>query len=286
MSFQIESSQNIQRSARSSRYPLYTQFLPPDVLTAGRYELRFARSEADLRAVQRLRFEVFNLELGEGFESAYRTGRDEDDFDPICHHLMVVERASGDVVGTYRLMIDAMARMQHGFYSETEYDFTRMPTHVRGYGVEAGRACVHPEHRNGRVVLLLWRGLARYMDHNGKRYLFGCCSLPTLDEVEGQRVMRHLRKQGHTHPDFMLSTVPALRCGEVDAAGHDDDAPATLPSLFQGYLKLGAFVCGEPAVDRAFGVIDFFVVLDLERMEPRVRRTFLARTGWEVPAEA
>src|SRR5687767_14329914 len=88
---------------RAQNYPVHRGAVPAGVLRTGRYELRFARNLDDLHAVERLRFEVFNLELGEGLDSAYATGRDEDDLDAACHHLMVIERETEQVVGTYRL---------------------------------------------------------------------------------------------------------------------------------------------------------------------------------------
>ena len=73
------------------------------------YCMRLARNADDLERVQRLRFEVFNVELREGFASSWETGRDQDDYDPHVHHLMVEHSESGQVVGTYRLQTRAMA---------------------------------------------------------------------------------------------------------------------------------------------------------------------------------
>ncbi|MEM9865540.1 MAG: GNAT family N-acetyltransferase, partial [Myxococcota bacterium] len=162
-------------------YPLHPEQLPSGVCSAGRYQLRFARSRDDLRAIQRLRFEVFNLELDEGLDEAFLLGRDEDHFDAHCHHLMVLERESGVVVGTYRFMTAELAKSRGGFYSETEFDFTRMPPEILASGAEIGRACVHADHRSGRVIHLLWRGIARYLAWNQKRFLFGCASVPSTD---------------------------------------------------------------------------------------------------------
>ncbi|MFW6050265.1 MAG: GNAT family N-acetyltransferase [Myxococcota bacterium] len=256
--------------------------VPPGALAAGRYVLRFAASDRDLREVQRLRFEVFNLELNEGLDSAFDSGRDEDELDASCHHLMVEDRISRTVVGTYRMMTGAMARSRGGFYAEGEFDLDELPEHVMEGGVEVGRACVHPAHRNGRVILLLWRGIARYLEHNRKRYLFGCCSLPTLDESVARRVLSELAARGCMHPTVRLRPLPALRCG--DAPGAPTAPAATLPTLMQGYLRLGAQVASDPAVDRTFKVIDFFVLLDLASVDARVRRTFFAAHGWELAA--
>ena len=148
---------------RPTGYPVCRSALPPGSLRAGRYRLRFARNVEDLHAVQRLRFEVFNLELDEGLDRSYLTGRDEDEVDAACHHLVVEHVATGKVIGTYRVMVEPMADARGGFYSEGEYDFSTLPAEVRARGVELGRACVHEDHRNGRVIHLLWKGLGRYM---------------------------------------------------------------------------------------------------------------------------
>jgi putative hemolysin len=263
-----------------SAYPAHRALVPPGALRAGRYSLRFAQSDADLEAIQRLRFDVFNLELDEGLRSSYQTGLDRDAHDSLCHHLMVVHEELGRVVGTYRLMTSAQTS-RIGFYSAGEYDLSGLPVSVQQEAVEVGRACVAREHRNGRVIHLLWRGLARYLEHNGKRYLFGCCSVPTLDPVTAWAMHRALFRQGKTHPDIWLRPLPATRAEEprpdVVAACVGD---IELPPLFQSYLKLGARVCSSPALDREFGVTDFLVLLDLERMEPAVRRSFFARVQW------
>jgi putative hemolysin len=260
-------------------YPVCRGAVPPGTLRAGRYALRFARDLDDLHAVQRLRFEVFNLELDEGLDHAYAIGRDEDALDASCHHLMVIHQASGAVVGTYRLMIRPIALARGGFYSEGEYDFSAVPDRYLEHGVELGRACVARDHRNGRVIHLLWRGLARYLSWNDKRYLFGCCSVPTLDPAVGKRLMQDLATAGAVHPSVRVRPLPALRCDDAVAPAAD---AAELPPLFSSYLSLGAYVLGEPAIDRDFKVTDFLVLLDVERMDPRVRRNLTGRRTWEV----
>jgi len=240
---------------------------PPDVpsLDFGdpRYDVRFARSREELDAVLRLRFDVFNLELGEGLAASLATGRDEDEFDAACRHLMVVDRASGDVVGTYRLQTSALAAAGRGFYSATEFDLSGLPAAVLGDAVELGRACVAREHRNTRVLFLLWRGLAAYVAFNRKRYLFGCCSLTSRDPGEGARAAALLARGGNDHPEFRVAPLPGFEC---DAGGALAPPPA-IPRLFRMYLSYGAKVCGPPAVDRAFGTIDFLVLLDVDAME-------------------
>lgn len=263
--------------SRAAGYPVCRSAIPEGELRAGRYSVRFARTRADLHAVQRLRFRVFNLELGEGLESAYATGRDEDAVDATCHHLMVHHRRSGDVVGTYRLMIRPMAEARGGFYSESEFDFSTLPESICNLGVELGRACVRDDHRNGRVIHLLWRGLARYLAWNDRRFLFGCGSLPTLDQAAALRAYAQLEASSQLHPTVELTPWPEFQVGsDIEPAAE----PFELPPLLGSYLSLGARVASRPAVDREFKVIDLFIVLDVERMQPKIRQSLMSQARW------
>jgi len=260
-------------------YPVFRDQVPPGELVAGRYALRFASSEEDLRMVQRLRFEVFNLELEEGLDSAYLLGRDEDEFDATCHHLMVIHRKSNRVVGTYRFMTGEMAAARGGFYSSTEFEFAALPGDVQMKAAEIGRACVHADHRNGRVIHMLWKGLARYLSWNEKRYLFGCASVPSMDPAVGYMLLDQFHARGQMHESIRLAPLPALRCEDRVSQG---DLATEVPPLLQSYLSLGAKVCSDPALDQAFKVIDFFVVLDLNDLSDGVRKSFFGgKAVWQ-----
>lgn len=260
-----------------AHYPQFQRAIPVGSLKVGRYSLRYATDLQDLRAVQRLRYQVFNEELSEGLAANTATGLDEDAADVRCHHMMVIEVATDRVVGTYRMMLAEMTTGQ-GFYSEAEYVLDTIPAEVRLEAVEAGRACVEAAHRNGRVIQLLWRGLARYMVWNDRRYLFGCCSVPTVDPGEAHALHAELTRLGAMHPELRVGTTEAYRCPPV---GDSEVAPNIgLPPLFSSYLKLGAKVLSGPALDTEFGVTDFFILLDLNETEAHVRRSFVERGGW------
>lgn len=258
---------------RPGRYPPAPDSIPRESIQHGRYRVRFATSEAELDAILRLRFEVFNLELGEGLESSFDTGRDEDPFDLTCHHLMVEDvKTGGTVVGTYRMQTNAMAA-EGGFYSAGEFDLSTLPPEVVDNSVEIGRACIAREHRNRQILFLLWKGLALYMSTNEKRYLFGCCSLSTQDGCEGLRVLRYLEGDGRLHPEVQVPPQPGFECQCSEEPAGDADS-VELPILFRTYLRYGALVCGPPAVDRDFKTIDFLVLFDIEAMEPRTYHLF------------
>jgi putative hemolysin len=257
-------------------FPHFPDGIPPGIVEAGRYRLRFAWTRADLHAVQVLRFHVFNLELGEGLVEAHATGRDEDERDPSFHHLLIEDRATGEVVGTYRLQTALMAATRHGFYGATLFELATLPPQVLADAVEIGRACVHPAHRSGRVIHLLWRGLARYLQWNGKRYLFGCCSLPGTEPVIARRAWRTVHARRALHATLFVRPRPAARAlpddGRTVPPVEDDDV--SLPPLFESYLTLGARVCGPPAVDRAFRTTDCLVLLDVHAMAPHAFQRF------------
>lgn len=261
--------------AVSTTYPSFPERIPPGFAPEdGAYAARFAQGPQDLRAVQRLRYEVFNLELGEGLDASHASGLDEDPFDAQCHHLVVEHRVTREVVGTYRLQTSAMAEGGLGFYSAQEFDFTRLPAEVLERSVETGRACIAAEHRHRHVLLLLWKGLGRYAVHNRCRYLFGCCSLTSQDPAEGQQVLEYLRRSGHVREEVDLPARPECVC-RADAVAIPDWQQARIPMLFRTYLRYGAKVWGEPAIDREFKTIDFLAVLDFHELDPvRILRQF------------
>src|SRR5438093_9262878 len=145
-----------------------------------KYAARLARSADELRRAQRLRFEVFNLELGEGLAESYASGLDVDPFDEFCDHLIVKEVATEAIVGTYRLQTGQLAAANLGYYSEREFDFTPYEP-LRCEMIELGRACVHADHRNFNLLHLLWRGIARYAVERNARMLIGCSSISSQD---------------------------------------------------------------------------------------------------------
>ncbi len=252
-------------------YPCAPGSIPPVNLEVGDYVLRFARDMVDLDMVCKLRFEIYNLEMGEGLEASYGTFRDVDPFDAQCHHLMVIHKSSGEMVGTYRIQTGAMALLRGGFYSAQEFDLTAFPREFTDRCVEVGRACIGRAHRNGRVLQLLWRGLARYLDWNGKRYLFGCCSLTSQDPAEGRALYRRLVDEDCLHPYLQASPLPGFEC----LAGTETSPSPRMPRLFEGYLNLGGLVCGEPALDRQFKTIDYLVVVDVQEMPEGIFRKML-----------
>lgn len=260
-------------AAADRLYPRALASLPDVELPGGSYRGYFARTRDELQAIQRLRFEVFNLELGEGLESSFATGLDQDQYDDGCHHLLVSLRETGEVVGTYRMQTLEMAEAHHGLYTAGEFDLSVLPREVLVDSVETGRACVAREHRNGRVLTLLWKGLAAYMLWNRRRYMFGCCSLTSQDPHVARQTYEFLRAGAYLHPTLSVPPHPHYACYPPDFVP-DPNVSVKLPALFAGYLKLGAKITGEPALDRDFKTIDFLTLVDLHTLDASTVRTF------------
>ena len=241
----------------------------------GRYRVRVARDGRDIRRAQELRFRVFNQELREGLAESWERGWDEDAFDPVCDHLVVELPESGSVVGTYRLQPAGEARDPPGLYTASEFDLSDLAG-LLPQAVETGRACIHRDHRNTRVLQLLWQGLGSYMAATGARYLFGCCSLTSQDPQEAMATWRYLRREGHLHPARTASPRPDHVCFPPGAAAAPGPVARGVPPLFASYLRIGTRVLGEPAIDREFRTIDFLAMLDLADLSALNRRRFLA----------
>jgi putative hemolysin len=240
-------------------------------LRCGAYGLRLAANERDREAAYRLRFLVFNLELNEGLASAYQTGRDTDEFDPICDHLLVEHIPSREVIGTYRVQTGEGAARNRGFYSAREFDLAPYER-LRPQLLELGRACIHRDHRSFEVLCLLWKGLANYALEHRARYMIGCSSLTSQDPAEGSAMYHALR-------DYLVS--PGLQTRPIGEFAFPLSAPAgrkpSPPKLLRTYLAVGARICGAPAIDREFKTIDFLTLLDLERIPASMRARFLGR---------
>jgi putative hemolysin len=235
------------------------------------YRVSLAQTMEDVIACQRLRYQVFNLELGEGLPGSRHCGLDRDSFDVVCDHLMVHEARTAKLAGTYRLQTGYRAKANLGYYSEQLFDFRPYET-IRGEILELGRACVHLEYRNTPVLHMLWRGIARYAMQCGARYLLGCSSLTSQNESEGIALFEALREKFLIEPPLRTTPSAGHFCrADAECAGM---APPTPPRLFRAYLDISAKICGPPAIDREFRTIDFLTMVDLERLPERVRTRF------------
>jgi putative hemolysin len=233
------------------------------------FRVSLAQTVEDLVACQRLRYAVFNCELGGGLKDSEGCGLDRDRFDFICDHLMVHDAASNELVGTYRMQTGYRAKGNLGYYSEQLFDLRPFEA-IRGEILELGRACVHVDYRNSTALFMLWRGIASYAALCNARYLIGCSSLTSQDEDEGTALYHALRARCIAEPAFR--TEPHAEC-QCRGTGRQVALPR-LPRLFRAYLDISARLCGPPAIDREFKTIDFLTLVDLQAIPERVRARF------------
>ena len=235
-----------------------------------RLQVGLARTPQLRRAAQALRWRVFAGELGARLPSRV-AGIDEDVFDAYCEHLVVRAEDSDEVLGTYRVLAPEAARRVGSYYSETEFDLVRL-RHIRGRMVEVGRSCIHPQHRSGAVIALLWAGLTRYMLTHGYEYLAGCASMGMADGGHAAASAYRGMREAHSAPvEYRVFPRRPLPVADLERV----NAGAEPPPLIKGYLRAGAWVCGEPAWDPEFNTADFFLLLPLANVAPRYARHFM-----------
>ncbi|HEV2322199.1 MAG TPA: GNAT family N-acetyltransferase [Gammaproteobacteria bacterium] len=228
-----------------------------------------ARDDEEVRAAQRLRYQVFAEEMGAQLHSD-TPGLDVDTFDTFCRHLIVRDRRNGEVVACMRVLLDTDARLAGSFYSETEFELGGLIS-APGRVMEIGRVCVHPEYRGGMVVSMLWAGLARFFQVTEFNRIIGCASIPLAGDGAGAMAAFTVLAERYMSPEqyWVRPKLPLpLRDGPVPAA-------ARIPSLLLAYMRLGAKICGEPCWDPDFNTADLVVVLDPANLRQRYARRFL-----------
>lgn len=264
----------------------------PALGSSGALEVRLATTEAEVRAAQALRYQVFYEEMHAQPTAEMRAERrDFDAFDEICDHLLVLDTdAAGPdgrplVVGCYRLLRGDVAAANGGFYSAAEYDIAPMLARAAAKGerlLELGRSCVHKDYRSSASMQMLWRGLMPYLLHHKIDIMFGCASLPGTDPEtlklelaflhhfygmpEGERV-RALPQHY-----VSMNTMPKEAIDETRAT-HE------LAPLIKGYVRAGALIGDGAVIDRQFGTVDVLIYFPVSRIEPRWKAFFAKRRG-------
>ncbi len=245
----------------------------------GHFLIKTAENAEEIKNAQKLRYQVFMAEQGH-MSGGNENGMDEDCYDRQFTHLLVMDKAAGRTVGTYRMQSGLTAVAGRGFYSSSEYDIDGLEA-IAADTWEVGRSCVAPEYRSGAVIALLWAGIAEVRRRTGFRYLIGCGSLEPGQSSAGWPLYEYFREsgllssdiKGVARPDFrMPADVPE---SEQYRRMEESELKKLLPPLFKGYLRAGAKIAGEPAFDRNFGSVDFLIILDFEAMSARYARHFV-----------
>jgi putative hemolysin len=234
---------------------------------AARFVAEFTRSRRDIFRAQRLRYRVFSEEYGATFRAPF--GLDRDRFDKHCLHLVVRDTQTGELVGYTRVLTGEASLRAGGFYSASEFD-VRMLERLSGRVAEIGRTCIHPEHRGGAVIAVLWSRLARFMLEEKIDHLIGCASVALGEGYDVGAIVARIRERHLSDPSWRVH--PRLPLQQLAAAQSGADR---MPALLKAYLRMGARVCGEPCWDPDFNCIDFFILLSVTDLPARYVQHFL-----------
>ena len=265
----------IPKGLRFRPFSLFGSSSPAPVaqVERGALAVSWARNADEIREAQRLRFRVFSDEMGARLNTKV-PGHDVDLFDRYCEHLLVRDQATNEVVGTYRPLTPAQALRVGSTYSDLEFDLTRLRS-LRERMVELGRSCVHPDYRNGGVIMSLWGALAEFMVRNKLDTMIGCASIPMLHNgiVSGDAAASIWQQLKETHlADIEYHVRPRL---PLPVEHLNCILAVEPPALIKGYLRLGAKVLGAPAWDPDFNTADLPMMMRIQDLPSRYRKHFL-----------
>ena len=199
------------------------------------------------------------------FEDTKEKTIDSDEFDNFCDHLVVIDTsvACDFVVGTYRLLLKRKNQKYRKFYSESEFDISNLFKKNISM-LEAGRSCVDENYRDGKIIKLLWRGLAFYIIQRKVDLIFGCASFPSSNYSEFKTQLSYLN---HFHkPPQKYSTFPKEKLkADIEILPpkkiNEDEEFRLLPPLIKAYIRAGAWVGKGAVVDRKFNTTDVLIIL-------------------------
>lgn len=246
-------------------------------------EVRLAENQLEIERTLALRYEIFNLEMNEGLAESAQTGKDRDEYDLFCDHLIVLDKtdpAEEKIVGTYRMLRRRIADQNIGFYTENEFDLSEVRK-LEGEIAEIGRSCVHPDYRDGSVINMLWVGIGNYLKTYDVQYLMGCGSVHSHDPREASLICAWLREKGALVDEHMdVEPRPGYEVEGFDPELKIDDPKALnkkIPALIKGYIRAGSKLGGKPAYDHEFGTIDFFILFDRADIDKRYNKHYIER---------
>ncbi|MEO1106831.1 MAG: GNAT family N-acyltransferase [Pseudomonadota bacterium] len=245
--------------------------------TGPTFTVKLAETEAELRAAQKLRYDVFVSELGGGGDLVdHEAGLEKDRFDPYFDHMLAYDDGTGEIIGVYRMLPGERAADIGQFYSEDEYDLSVLKNSGRQL-LELGRSCLHKDYRGGSAMYHLWNGLAGYVAERQIEVLFGVASFHGTDVAALAQPLAMLHHNHLAPPDLRVWAQADVFQSMDLVAPQDLDRRAAMvqvPALIKAYLRLGGFVGEGAFIDHNFNTTDVCLILDTARMNERQRRIY------------
>lgn len=244
---------------------------------APQFRVALATDASQLRAAQRLRYDVFIEELGgQGPHVDHEARLECDQFDAAFDHMLLYDDRVGDVVGVYRLLREEVATKIGQFYSEDEYDLTPLRQTKRRL-LELGRSCLHQDYRGGTAMYHLWNGLAHYVADHEIEIMFGVASFHGTD-AQALAAPLSLLHHRHLAPQNMRPRAQEAAFQPMDLIPEADldrrAAMLQIPALIKAYLRLGGTVGEGAFVDHRFNTTDVCVLMDTAKMNARQSRIY------------
>lgn len=257
----------------SPRFLTYSPKHPLFIKTQN-YTLKTANHLSELVELFRMRHHIFFNETGITDDH----NLDLDDFDSLCDHLVIRSNQTGEICGTYRMLSSAHTSK---FYSQGEFNLDEF-VKSEGVKLELGRACIHPEHRNGAVIDLLWRGIGEYARLTNASYLFGCSSVMTVSPVMAKAIVKTMKANNMTSEEFTIKPTAKYKMSLSKVTGEDifeeKFIMSQIPSLLRSYINAGAKVFGHPALDKDFQCIDFLTILNLKELNSSYEKRYFKKS--------
>lgn len=244
------------------------------------FTVKIAETREDLQAAQALRYQVFVRELGgNGNLVNHHAGLESDGFDSYGDHMIIKDNSNGIVVGVYRLLREDQAVAAGSFYSEDEYDLTKLRASGRKL-LELGRTCLHPDYRGGAAMFHLWSGLSEYIAYHSIEILFGVASFHGTNPLVLANSLSILR-QNHLAPTELRVRAKTYQSMDLIPQNALDRRQAMIdtPALIKAYLRLGGCVGDGAFIDYDFNTTDVFLILDTEKINYRQRRIYSGGRG-------
>ncbi|MDT8327054.1 MAG: GNAT family N-acyltransferase [Roseovarius sp.] len=243
------------------------------------FRVKLASNAQDVRAAQRLRYEVFVKELGgDGPLVDHDAKLEVDRFDAYFDHLLLLDDAKGGaVVGVYRLLRDDQALLAGQFYSEDEYDLSTLRASGRRL-LELGRSCLAKPYRGGAGMYHLWNSLARYITDHNVEILFGVASFHGTDLNRLAQPLTLLHHRYLAPPALRVRARGAHRQPMTLVPAHTLDRRAAMlevPALIKAYLRMGGYVGDGAYIDHQFNTTDVCLVMDTERLSDQRKSLYL-----------
>ncbi|SFL83993.1 Putative hemolysin [Paenibacillus sp. 1_12] len=238
--------------------------------------VKLASNSWEIEQAMRLRYQVF-VEEEKNLQMLNESGLEQDQYDMFCDHLIITDLEREQIVGTYRLLPGLRAMASIGFYSETEFDLSSFQE-CKPHTLELGRSCIASAYRGGKAIQLLWEGIAKYIAEHHYQYLIGCASVH-VNSIEDLNVIYSMLRIKQVLTDrYGIQPLESHRIDGLQQVMIELDEKEifrNLPPLMKGYQYLGAEIGGDPAYDKWFETVDFFIVLEKDRLARKYKKHFL-----------